>query len=220
MTYPTTMAAAGFNIYIPDYGKGLSFEKKAKFRWDAIQGAQNEVDFRRAELLNEAYHHYDCDGTPSGLTPLLAFINETLSVMKGKRTKKFIRFALAYETVDDVETWKMVGGTGTVHLANLYACSRKKVLRRVARTLKRTERTTVSDGCFRSILIEVLGIETYQDLLLENRVNKGPGPREKLRTLTAFLLKQAGQNPKLQQAIKRSKPVKAIIYPPSFRAAA
>lgn len=211
----------GRHIFISDLPKGLSFEQRAKAVWDMLQGARNEVDYRRAELLDEAFDHYDCSlKDDDGLEPLEALLNDVLDVPKGKRTKKFIRMAVAFQTISDFDTWYALGGLNVVLLTRVDGRRRSRIMKRVHACMsdRRSNGTYVSCHSFRRILVDVLGQEDYEAILLEPGTGrKRNRARPQLRTLRAFVLKQAAKLPELEKAIRRSPKVRNIVYPPSLR---
>ena len=216
------MASFGFgarHIIIGNISGNLTFEQRAQLRWAAIQGARNEVDFLRAELLDEAFHHGDCDeNAENGLEPLHSFLNNVLGVMKGKKTSKFVRMALAFQRISDLETWQMLGGQGVVLLARVDGRRRGRIITRVNKAMKRTKGVSICCATFRTILIDILGEDGYAAVLIETGANRTRNrARPQLRTLRSFVLKMASRIPELERAVRRNKEVEKIVYPPSAR---
>lgn len=178
---------------------------RIKERWDKLQGQEHGVDYERARLLHEVYERHEKDAAM-----LEEFIVAVLGEYPGKRTKMFVRFALAFETISDPEIWVMVGGKAVVLLSRTNKRNRRKTLTRVRRTLETTGRTTISRSTFRNILHEVLG-ENYRSVLTEPQSSRsnGNGAREQLRALKSFILTLMRSDTKLRKAMTPE--VKAIL---------
>lgn len=166
-------------------------------QWDSIQGKANVVDFERAKLLHEAYVVLNKDAAT-----LAAFIVAELDEYPGKRTMSFVRLALAYETIDDRETWAVLGGKAVVLLARIpRKRDRNKVMRRVRKALESTGRDTIALSTFRNCAHEALGEAAYRELLLEPSSNGTGVLRAELIALKRFVLTLLSRDPSLKRGM-------------------
>lgn len=168
---------------------------RIKREWDSLQSREHGIDLERAKLLHDVYTRL---GRDEAL--LDTFIVGVLGEYRGKRTKMFVRLALAFDKMgtSETETWNMIGGSSMVLFARVRtARQRRRVLTRVRRTLATTKRSTISGASFRTILKDVLGAE-YSSVL--NEFKSGPtggNLRFQLQILKGFVLSLVKSNPNI-----------------------
>lgn len=169
---------------------------RIKKQWDNLQGRGNRLDFDRAKLLHEVWGRLQKNDTN-----LAHFLVNVLEEYAGKRCIAFVRLAHAYDAIDDVETWTKIGGKAVVILSHCGKVDRRRVMRKVNATLKRTKRTTLSLACFRTKVQEAIGEEKYRKVLNE-RQNRGRLKLE-LSILKQFILTMLGKHPDLKKGMSR-----------------
>ena len=168
-------------------------------QWDKMQGQEHDVDYRRAKLLHEVLIRLDRDEDQ-----LVSFVIAVLGEYPGKRPLMFVRFALAFDVVDDHATWAAVGGRSMILLARLKKVRRNRVMRRINKTLKNTGRTTVSRTTFRNAFRESLTDEEYRAALTERQSAPANGTtRTQLKLLRGFILTLLRGNPDLRRGMPR-----------------
>lgn len=185
---------------LPTAGKVPTIPKRTtnriKKQWDALQGRGNRLDFDRAKLLHEIWNRLQKNDKN-----LAHFMVNVLEEYAGKRCVAFVRLAHAFDAVDDVEVWAKIGGKAVVILSHCGKVDRRRIMRKVDATLKRTGRTTLSQATFRSRCQEVLGEEKYRKALSE-RQSRSRLSLE-LAVLKQFILTLIGKNPDLKKGMSR-----------------
>ena len=179
---------------------------RCREQWDALQGREYGIDYERAELLHKVFVRHDRNEDH-----LYDFIVSILGEYPGKRSKSFVRMAVAFDTLTDPEEWGTLGGVGMVKLARVTrAAKRRKVMTRVRACCHRTGRTTISTGHLRNILAQLLTADEYQQTLCEWRENNGRRSlRADMDALKAFLFTVLKNNPTLRKGLPKE--VKNIL---------
>jgi len=147
------------------FGISESRNNNYKTEWDALRGQEYDLDFDRTlflwNVMVESLHE--------NIDTLRDYIIVELEEFAGKRVESFIRFVEAFAHIDSYDTWAKIGGAGVVLLNRVDRRRHRTILRRVDETLERTGRDRVSLGTFRTILRDVLGVESYRESLTEQR---------------------------------------------------
>lgn len=183
-----------------------TYTAEVRRRWDSIQAKGNNVDFERGQLLHEVWSNV-LDRNDKTLGD---FIITELGEFPGKSTSALVRLAHAFDAVKDQDTWRMIGGQSAVLLARIgHTATRRKVLRKVLETTSRTGRDVVSRATFRTLLVESLGQEGYQGLLIERKAKNAANVRAQLDACKQCLLRLVRTHPEIKKEIPAS--VKKMI---------
>lgn len=152
------------------FGINNNANDNLKAQWDALRGAGYTLDYERAVFL----YNLLVDYLHENVNTLKKYMVVELQEYAGKRVESFVRMVHALDVDDNQEHWEKLGGKGMVLYTRVDGRRRGRVMQRVNASLKRTGRQCISEQTLRNILREVLGPETYRDLLTESRDDLHP----------------------------------------------
>lgn len=175
---------------------------RIKREWDKLESRGNRLDFDRAQLLHSVYVRLQ-----KNETSMVAFIVGQLGVTPGKRPYALTRLAETFDTINDRETWDKLGGTATGLLSRVKGkVARRRILKKVDKSLTKTGRTTTSSETFRKFAKAVIGHEAYQATLSEPKSTSRT--QVELAALKAYVLTLVTKDPSIKRgmptAVKRA----------------
>ena len=166
---------------------------RIKRRWNDLQGTEHTLDLARAQLLHQVWSTRLQKEDQS----LRAFVVSVLAEYPGRRTSMFVRYAVAFDAINDETVWAQIGGRGVVLLARLRPAQVRKVMTRVRASLRETHRSNVSAAHFRTLLRAAIGDAAYEAILTERRRPDIKLLRRELAALKQFVLSLLPRYPSL-----------------------